>query len=130
MKCLDQNDNFNACPQLTISYNLPFTYSCRKKIYAFDAGWEYFASEKCNKIQFYLYDASNTFSILDNVTISNMLEQIPDLWQKGKDENGIYMELNIDTSFTEEKFSQCLTDYKKYVLKPFIAHLGNKKLSQ
>ena len=52
------------------------------------------------------------------------------MWQKGEDENGIYMELNIDASFTEEKFSQCLTDYKEYVLKPFIAYLGNKKISQ
>ena len=126
VKCLEQNDNSNACPQLTISYNLPFTYSCRKKIYAFDAGWEYFASEKCNKIQFYLHDASNTVSILDNVTISNILEQIPDLWQKGEDENGIYMELTIDASFTEEKFLQCLTDFKESVLKPFIAYLGIK----
>ena len=73
-----------------------------------------------------MHDASNTVSILDNVTISNILEQIPDLWQKGEDENGIYMELTIDASFTEEKFLQCLTDYKESVLKPFIAYLGIK----
>lgn len=130
VKCLEQDDKVQACPQLTITYNLPFTYSCRKKIYAFDAGWEYIVNEKYNKIQFYLYDASNTFSLLENTTISNLLEQIPNSWQKGEDENGIYMELEIDTSFTEEKFYQCLTDYKEYVLKPFITSLGSKYTHQ
>ena len=62
--------------------------------------------------------------------VRSLLEQIPNSWQKGEDENGIYMELTIDASFTEEKFLQCLTDYKESVLKPFIAYLGNKKLSQ
>ena len=130
VKCLEQDDKVQTCPQLTITYNLPFTYSCRKKIYAFDAGWEYLANEKYNKIQFYLYDVSNTFSILDNTTIGNLLEQIPNSWQKGEDENGIYMELEIGTSFTEEIFYQCLTDYKEYILKPFIASLGSKYTHQ
>ena len=92
VNCLEQDDNSNACPQLTISYNLPFTYSYKKKICAFDAGWEYFASEECNKMRFYLRDASSTCTIIDAVMISSLLEQIPDLWQKGEDENGIYME--------------------------------------
>ena len=130
ISCLEQESDNIIYPKLTLTYKLPFTYYHRKKEYAFDAGWEYLANEECSKIQFYLRDASNACTIIDAVMISSLLEQIPDLWQKGEDENGIYMELNIDTSFTEEKFSQCLTDYKEYVLKPFIAYLGNKKISQ
>ena len=113
ISCLEQESDNIIYPKLTLTYELPFTYYHRKKVYAFDAGWEYLANEECNKIQFYLRDASNVCTIIDAVMISSLLEQI-----------------NIDASFTEEKFSQCLTDYKEYVLKPFIAYLGNKKISQ
>lgn len=123
ISCLEQGNNNIICPKLTLTYKLPFTYYHRKKEYAFDAGWEYLANEEYNKIQFYLYDASNACTLMDDVIINSLLEQIPNSWQKGEDENGIYMELNIDKSFTEEKLFRCLADYKEYVLKPFIAYL-------
>lgn len=130
ISCLEQESDNIIYPKLTLTYKLPFTYYYRKKEYAFDAGWEYLSNEECNKIQFYLSDVSKACTLMNNVMVSSLLEQIPNSWQKGEDENGIYMELTIDASFTEEKFLQCLTDYKESVLKPFIAYLGNKKLSQ
>ena len=125
--CLRQDGNPYMCPQLRITYLLPFTYLCRKKTFAFDVHWEYFADEKTNRLRFYLSDASDNCWVFDNAIKDNLLEHVPDLWQKGKDEDGIYMELNIDESFTEEKLSQCFIDYKEYILKPFIACLGNKE---
>lgn len=126
VSCFEQEDNDVIYPELTIFYKLPFVYYYRRKVYAFNAGWEYISNEECNKIQFYLYDVSNACTLMNDEIINSLLEHIPNSWQKDEDENGIYMELNIDTSFSEEKLSQCLADYKEYVLKPFIAYLGNK----
>ena len=130
ISCLEQESDNIIYPKLTLTYKLPFTYCYRKKEYAFDIGWEYLSNEECNKIQFYLSDVSNACTLMNNVMVRSLLEQIPNSWQKGEDENGIYMELTIDASFTEEKFLQCLTDYKEYVLKPFITSLGSKYTHQ
>ena len=124
MICLEENEGDIVRPWLSISYKLPFTYLCRKKEYAFDAGLEYVVNEDYNVIRFYLSDISYNCILWDDIVKDNLLKQIPARWQKGRDENcDIYMGFEVDNSFEEEKLLQCSNDYKEYVLKPFIEHL-------
>ena len=104
MICLEENEGDIVRPWLSISYKLPFTYLCRKKEYAFDAGLEYVVNEDYNVIRFYLSDISYNCILWDDIVKDNLLKQIPARWQKGKDENcDIYMGFEVDNSFEEEK---------------------------
>lgn len=125
ISCLEISDNC-ICPRLAITYNIPFTYSYRKREYAFDAGWEYIANEENNMVRFFLSDASNGCSIWDDVLQDNLITQITDIWQKDKQDGMICMILKMDETFNEEKLLQCFADYKECVLKSFIRYVGDK----
>ena len=75
MICLEENEGDIVRPWLSISYKLPFTYLCRKKEYAFDAGLEYVVNEDYNVIRFYLSDISYNCILWDDIVKDNLLNK-------------------------------------------------------
>lgn len=119
------NDSHKKCyieeltPELELRYALSFEQTKKKNPRKFEIDFGYICDESQNVIYFQLSEYSEKIELIDEDFAKELNQAIPNDWEKGGENNCIYVQFSIDEKLSDSKINECATVFRKYILDPF-----------
>jgi len=110
-------------PEIELRYALFFEQPKKRNPQKFEIDFGYICDETQNVIYFQLFEFSEKIGLINEDFKNELNQAIPNDWEKGTDDNSIYVQFAIDENVSNNKIDECATVFKEYILSPFFHRL-------